>query len=92
MWKVYILKCANGSLYTGVTSNLERRFKEHISGKGGRHTKLFHPAEIIFSEKHETLDSAEKREQQIKRWSRAKKLALLEGRFDTLRKLSVSND
>lgn len=92
MWQVYILKCEDGSLYTGVTDNLDRRFKEHISGKGGRHTKLCHPSEIIFSEKHETLDSAEQREQQIKRWSRAKKLALSKGNKETLRKLSMSRD
>lgn len=92
MWQVYILKCEEGSLYTGVTNNLSRRFKEHISGKGGRHTKLCPPIEIIFSEKHQTLDSAEKREAQIKRWSRAKKLALTKDDRVKLSKLSVSRD
>lgn len=92
MWQVYILKCVDGSLYTGVTDNLQRRFEEHISGKGGRHTKLCRPTEIIFSEKHETHDSAEQREQQIKRWSKAKKLALIKGNKTTLVNLSKSRD
>ena len=92
MWYVYILKCEDASFYTGISNNLARRFKEHVSGKGGRHTKLCRPTEIIFSEKHGTLDSAEQREQQIKRWSRAKKLALSKGSKEALRKLSISRD
>ena len=86
MWFVYILKCKNGDLYTGITDNLERRFNEHISGKGGHFTKSFIAEEILFSEKHPDKPSALKREAQIKGWTRKKKLALINGDKEALKK------
>ena len=78
MWHVYILKCGNGSLYTGMTDNLERRFKEHASGKGGHFTKSFGAKKILYSEQCSDKSSALKREAQIKGWTRGDKLALIE--------------
>ena len=87
MWWVYILRCKNGDLYTGITDNVQRRFKEHLSGKGGHFTKSFIVEEILFSEKHPDKPSALKREAQIKGWTRKKKLALIKGDAELLKKL-----
>jgi len=87
MWFVYILKCENGDLYTGITDNLKRRFNEHASGKGGHFTKSFIAEEILFSEGHPDKPSALKREAQIKGWTRKKKLALISGDKTLLNKL-----
>ena len=87
VWFVYILKCKNGDLYTGITDNLQRRFNEHASGKGGHFTKSFIAEETLFSEEHPDKLSALKREAQIKGWTRKKKLALVKGDLELLKKL-----
>ena len=87
MWFVYILKCKNGDLYTGITDNIQRRFEEHASGKGGHFTKSFVGEKILFSEEHPDKSSALKREAQIKNWTRKKKLALVNGDLKLLKKL-----
>jgi putative endonuclease len=86
-WGSSILKCKNGDLYTGITDNLQRRFNEYVSGKGGHFTKSFIAEEILFSEKHQDKPSALKREAQIKGWTRKKKLALIKGDLELLNKL-----
>ena len=58
MWCMYILRCKNGDLYTGITDNLQRRFNEHVSGKGGHFTKSFGAEKILFSEEHPDKPSA----------------------------------
>ena len=85
---LYILECSNGTLYTGSTINLERRIKEHINGYGSNHTKKYPPVRILFIEEFNRIDEAFKREKQIQRWSREKKLALIEKRYSDLKKLS----
>lgn len=78
-WNVYIIKTLDGKLYTGITNNLERRFKDH-SQKEGRGAKFFHfstPEAIIFMEEHENRSEASKREWQIKKMSREEKLQLV---------------
>lgn len=87
MWFVYILRCENGDFYTGVSDNVERRLKEHPSGKGGRFTKISGAKDFLFVEKHLNKVSAFKREAQIKRWTRRKKIALMQGNFELLKKL-----
>lgn len=79
MWYVYILKCGNGSLYTGITDNLKRRFNEHARGKGGHFTKAFGAEKMLYSKRCLDKSSALKREAQIKSWTRSEKLALIEG-------------
>lgn len=91
-WYVYILECQDGAYYTGITDNLERRFSEHMSGKGGVYTERNRPKAIIYLESHDTRELAENREKQIKRWSKAKKKALIHGNLESLRNLSVSRD
>ncbi len=92
MWYLYITKNRDGSFYTGITENLKRRFEEHRRGKGGHYTKYNPPVGILYNEEFESKEEAEKREQQIKRWSRAKKKSLIEKDFDKSRKLSISRD
>ena len=87
MWFVYILICRNDDLYTGITNNLQRRFNEHKSGKGGHFTRSFGAEKILYSEEYANKSSALKREAQIKGWTRKKKLALIEGDSELLKKL-----
>ena len=74
----YILKCADNSLYTGCTNDLERRLKQHNGAKGGAHyTKIRRPVTLVYSESFETLREARRREAAIKRLDRKQKLALM---------------
>ena len=92
MWYVYILECENKTLYVGLTDNIERRFNEHISGVGGHYTSYSKPVKILHHEEFQLRSQAEKREKQIKRWTKQKKLALVRKDFNLLSSLSVSND
>ncbi len=74
---VYLLECGDGSIYTGVTTNVERRFAEHKSGKGAKYTCAKGAKRILHVEKYKDRSSAQKRELEIKSWGRAKKLKLL---------------
>ncbi|MBM3249971.1 MAG: GIY-YIG nuclease family protein [Candidatus Omnitrophica bacterium] len=92
MWYVYIAECHDKALYTGITDNLERRFNEHRQSKGGHYTAYNRPQRILYKEPFEDKLEAESREQQIKRWSRTKKLALIQGDKERLVGLSRSRD
>ena len=85
---VYILRCADGSYYTGHTANLEKRIAEHQSGEGSAWTKRRRPVELVFSQEMPDHDSAFLAERQIKGWSRAKKEALITEQWDLLRWLA----
>ena len=75
---IYILKCADGSLYVGSTNNLGRRVKQHNESKWGAHyTKIRRPIALLYSEKFATLKEARRRENEIKGWKRDKKLNLI---------------
>ena len=75
---VYILRCADDTLYTGITTDIVRRVEEHNSSdKGAKYTKLRRPVELVYSEKSENRSSASKREYAIKKLSRAQKLELI---------------
>lgn len=78
MWYVYILRCSDETLYTGITIDLQRRVEEHNSSpKGAKYTRVRRPVEIIYFESCKDKSSATVRELEIKKLSRAKKLALL---------------
>ena len=79
MWSVYILRCADSTLYTGATTDVVRRVKEHNHKKGGACTMGRLPVKLIYQESYETQSQAFKREAQIKRWTRKKKLGLIAG-------------
>lgn len=76
MWTVYILRCADQTLYTGITHDLEARLNKHADGTGAKYTRGRGPYAVIYTEPHPTKGSALKRERQIKRLRRAQKLAL----------------
>ena len=77
-WYVYIVKCSDNSLYTGITVDLERRVEEHnTSKKGAKYTKSRRPVHLVYSEKQQDRSSASKRESAIKKLSRSEKLILL---------------
>ena len=88
MWYTYILKCSDGSFYTGHTNDLSKRLNRHNVGRGPKWTSYRLPVKLVFQEHHETEESAIKREKQIKKWSRSKKDALIEGNIDKLKSLS----
>ena len=76
-WHIYIIKCKDDTLYTGITNDLERRIKAHNSGNGCKFTKYRAPVELVHIEKVRSRPLALKREAQIKRLSRAKKIELI---------------
>ena len=79
MYFTYILECADKSLYVGCTNNLERRLEQHNNSKQGAHyTKIRRPVILKYTENFTTLKEARKREAEIKKWSRKKKIALIE--------------
>jgi predicted GIY-YIG superfamily endonuclease len=86
MWHVYILRCADNSLYTGETQNLLNRVAAHNGGKCA-FTAARHPVRLVSSETVANRDLALKREQQIKRWTHAKKEALIAGDMAALKRL-----
>ena len=81
-----MLECADGSLYTGTTTDISRRVKEHNAKKGAAYTKACLPVRLVYRETHPTRSLAQKREAEIKHWNRKKKLALIGGVENTLRK------
>ncbi len=77
MWYTYIILCEDGSLYTGATSDLDRRYQDHKNGKGGKFTKDRKVEKLLYFEKFGTEREALKRERQIKGWRREKKLNII---------------
>jgi len=78
IWSCYILRCADDTLYTGITNDLERRLAAHNAGTAAKYTRTRRPVELAFMEGCADKSAALKRELQIKSLSRASKLALIE--------------
>lgn len=78
-WHVYLVRCSDGSIYTGITDNVEARLKKHNSGRGAKYTAQRRPVTLIHSEVQSDQGSAMKREAQIKRWPKKQKEALAMG-------------
>ncbi|MFC1666515.1 GIY-YIG nuclease family protein [Candidatus Omnitrophota bacterium] len=76
MWYVYIIRCRDGSLYTGSTTDIHRRIKEHNSGDGGSYTRIRRPVRLLYKENYTNRSKAQKREAQIKSWTKNKKVTL----------------
>jgi putative endonuclease len=85
---VYILRLTSKNLYTGSTTQLEKRISDHFSGRGCRTTRIDPPILAECTEQFTTMHDALQRERQVKKWSRAKKEALIRGNFETLKHLS----
>ena len=81
----YILRCSDRSYYVGHTDELERRLVEHETGATRGYTATRRPAELVWFQEFPTREEAKAAEAQIKRWSRRKKEALIEGRMEELR-------
>ena len=77
-WFVYMLKCHDLSLYTGITKDIEKRFKMHSEGKGARYTRTRRPLEMVYRERCKTRTEALVRECAVKALPKEKKLALIE--------------
>ncbi len=89
---VYILQCADGSYYTGVTNDIERRYYEHQEGLiEGCYTHNKRPVELMHVEEFRDIVEAISMEKQIKGWSRQKKKALIAGNYQKLVELSKSH-
>jgi len=81
IWFVYVLKCDDDSLYTGITTDVVRRVKEHnsgVSGKGAKCTAARRPVHLVYSEEYDDRSTASKREWAIKQMSRSQKLLLVD--------------
>ena len=76
-WQVYIIRCSDNTLYTGITTDLQRRFCQHASGKGAKYFRGRQPLQIVYQESGHTRSSAGRREVAIKGLARAEKLALI---------------
>lgn len=77
MWYLYILRCGDGSLYTGITTDVERRLEAHRQGRGAKYTRGRGPLELVFQEECGTHSQALKREAAVKRLSRQEKEAMI---------------
>jgi putative endonuclease len=89
---LYILRLKSGNLYIGATTHLDQRCKEHFEGKACRTTKLDSPIGLVHTEEFVTNIEARRREAQIKRWSRAKKEALVSGDMAKLKEISKTRE
>ncbi len=77
MYFVYIIECNDQSLYTGITTDLSRRFREHKQGTGGHYTSAKKVRKIVYTEEYPDRSTASRREAEIKGWKREKKLELI---------------
>ena len=77
MHHVYVIECSDGTLYTGYTTDVERRIEEHNSGEGAKYTRGRTPVELVHTEEYETRSEAMSREAEIKKMSRNEKEELV---------------
>jgi putative endonuclease len=76
-WFVYMLRCRDGSVYTGITTNVRKRLLQHNDGNGARYTRTRGPMVVAYQESAVNESAARKREAEIKRWTKKKKEAFL---------------
>ncbi|GAB4346333.1 MAG: GIY-YIG nuclease family protein [Desulfobulbaceae bacterium] len=89
---VYILRCSDGSYYTGHTDDVEKRLAEHNAGTTGGYTVSRRPVQLIFCQEFPTRDEAFAAERKIKGWSRKKKEAMIRGDWDEVSRLARSGE
>jgi putative endonuclease len=90
MFWVYILRCADGSYYTGHTDNIDTRIGQHQTGESGGYTATRRPVELVWSQRFVTREEALSAEAQIKGWSRKKKEAMMRGEWAEVSRLAAS--
>jgi len=76
-WQVYLVECADGSLYTGITNDLLARLRAHNQGEGAKYTRSRHPVKLVYTENYPDRSSASKREWEIKQLKREEKEELI---------------
>lgn len=76
-WSVYIILCSDNSLYTGITTGPERRFRQHADGRGAKYFRARRPSEIVYLEQGHTRSTAGRRERQIKEMNKQDKCILI---------------
>jgi putative endonuclease len=86
---MYILRCNDGTFYTGSTWSIEKRLAEHQAGIGANYTRTRLPVKLVYLEEHDRIDAAFRRERQIHNWSHGKKEALIEGNISKLKNLTA---
>jgi len=86
---VYILRTSSNTLYIGQTNNLEKRIKEHKkkSSKSAKYIRYYSSFQLVYSETHSSRTKAMRREAELKKWPRAKKVALINGDLELLKRL-----
>ena len=89
---LYILQCGDGSLYTGITTDVNRRLSAHRSGKGAKYTRGRGPLTLVYQESCPDRPSALRRERAVKRLSRAQKLSLIERSASPLEADNIAED
>lgn len=89
MYYFYIVRCSDNTLYCGMTSNIEKRLREHnsVGSRGAKYLRARKPVHLIYHEIFPDIKSAMNRELQVKKWTKIKKEALISGNFDLLKKL-----
>jgi len=80
-WYVYIIECENNTYYTGMTWKPDKRWTQHLSGLGSKHTARHKPKKLVYLEEYDNFEHARKREHQIKDWSQKKKRKLINGEW-----------
>lgn len=76
-WFVYMVRCANASLYTGITTDVEARVKSHNAGTGAKYTRAFGPVQLVYAKAMPSASAAHKREAEIKGWKKSDKEKLI---------------
>ena len=76
-WHLYVVECSDGSYYVGIAKDVERRLAAHNSGRGARYTSTRRPVRLLYTEKCPDIGSALRREREVKRWSRPRKVESL---------------
>ncbi|MBL0226059.1 MAG: GIY-YIG nuclease family protein [Geobacteraceae bacterium] len=91
-WQVYMILCSDDSLYTGITTDIQRRFLQHASGRGAKYFRGHRPLEVVYREEGHTRSSASKREREIKSLERPDKLALISSERNDLNRKERPSD
>ena len=78
-WHLYVAECADGSFYTGIAKDVKKRIETHNSGKGSKYTRVHRPVTLVFQEPQADYSAALKREYQVKRLSKPRKVRFVEG-------------
>ncbi|MFB6216812.1 MAG: GIY-YIG nuclease family protein [Candidatus Aenigmatarchaeota archaeon] len=73
MWKLYVLRLSDDSLYTGITKDIQRRLEQHRRGEGSKYVRSRLPLKLVYTEEHEDKGSALKKEVKIKNWDKERK-------------------